>query len=236
MKRAILPLFAAAMLLGACKSSAPEASAHFPQQDWRHEDGQDAAYLLAPGDELEVVFHTAPELSRTVTIGPDGRLRIPYSDPITASARTVETVRAAIIASMASELRDPDIDLLLTGTASQQIFVGGEVTNPGLFDLPGQIDPLQAIIMAGGETTEGRIRSVILMRRMPGGEVKSAVFDVKDGLYDPELAAWTPLRRFDVIYVTRKPIADQNLFVQQYIRNALPIDFSLYYDITGNNR
>ena len=50
------------------------------------------------------------------------------------------------------------------------------------------------------------------------------------------LADWSPLRRFDVVFVTRKPIADQNLFVRQYIRDALPIDFSLFYDIAGNNR
>jgi len=211
-------------------------SAVFPEKDWRHEDGADALYLLAPGDELEVIVHSDPELSRTVTIGPDGRFRMPYTGPITASARTVDAVETAVQVAMASELKDPDIDILLTGTASQRIFVGGEVNTPGMLDLPGLIDPLQAIIMAGGVNDNGRARSVVLMRRMPGGEVRSAVFDVRAGIYDPRLAEWTPLRRFDVVYVTRKPIADQNLFIQQYIRNALPIDFSLFYDVAGGNR
>ncbi|MEM8616664.1 MAG: polysaccharide biosynthesis/export family protein [Pseudomonadota bacterium] len=208
----------------------------FPEVDWRHEDGRDAPYLLAPGDELEIIVHSAPELTRTVTVGPDGRIRMPYSGPITAAARTIEAVQTGVRVALATELKDPDVDVLLTGTASQQIFVGGEVESPGMFELPGLIDPLQATIMAGGITTDGRQRQVLLIRRMPGGGVKSAIFDLKDGLYDPRLAEWTPLRRFDVVYVTRKPIADQNLFVQQYIRNALPIDFSLFYDLAGNNR
>lgn len=223
-------------VLSACQASAPVQSEHFPSQDWRHEDGKDAFYLIAPGDQLEVIVHTAPELTRTVTVGPDGRFRMPYSPPIQASARTVDQVRETVVAAMATELNDPDIDVLLTNAASQRVFVGGEVTNPGLFDLPGQIDPLQAIIMAGGVTERGKARTVVLMRRMPGGEVKSAVFDIKAGIYDPSLASWTPLRRFDVVYVTRKPIADQNLFVRQYIRDALPIDFSLFYDIAGDSR
>lgn len=223
-------------MLGACAGKAPAASPVFPEAEWRHEDGKDAGYLLAPGDELEIIVHSAPELSRTVTIGPDGRFRMPYTGPITAAARTIEQVRTGLIVAMMSELKDPDLDVLLSGTASQRIFVGGEVENAGMFDLPGLIDPLQAIIMAGGVTDEGKARQVVLMRRMPGGEVKSAVFDIKAGIYDPALATWTPLRRFDVVYVTRKPIADQNLFVQQYIRNALPIDFSLFYDVAGNNR
>ena len=29
----------------------------------------------------------------------------------------------------------------------------------------------------------------------------------------------------------RSPIADENLFVKQYVRDALPIDFSLFYDV-----
>lgn len=222
--------------LSACQTSEPVQSEIFPEQDWRHEDGADAVYLLAPGDQLEVIVHTAPELTRTVTIGPDGRIRMPYTPPVTAAARSVDEVREAVMAAMATELNDPDIDVLLAGTASQQVFVGGEVTNPGLFKLPGQIDPLQAIIMAGGVTDSGRPRHVVLMRRMPGGEVKSVTFDIKEGIYDPQFAGWTPLRRFDVVYVTRKPISDQNLFVRQYIRDALPIDFSIFYDIAGNNR
>ena len=223
-------------MIASCQSGAPVESAVFPQKEWRHEDGADAFYLLAPGDELDVIVHTAPALNRTVTIGPDGRFRMPYSGPILAAARTVDEVRDGVQFAMSRELNDPDIDVLLVGTPSQRVVVGGDVTNPGLFDMPGLIDPLQAIIMAGGITNEGRANTVVLMRRMPGGEVKSAVFDLKAGIYDPSLADWAPLRRFDIVYVTRKPIANQNLFVRQYIRDALPIDFSLFYDIAGNNR
>ncbi|MEM7460877.1 MAG: polysaccharide biosynthesis/export family protein [Pseudomonadota bacterium] len=235
MKR-LLGLALLPVIISACQMNAPIESEPFPQKEWRHEDGADAYYLLAPGDQLEVIVHTAPELSRTVTVGPDGRFRMPYSGPIVAAARTVDQVRNGVQLAMATELNDPDIDVLLAGTASQRIFVGGDVTSPGMFEMPGLIDPLQAIIMAGGVTETGSARTVVLMRRMPGGDVKSAVFDLKAGIYDPSLADWAPLRRFDVVYVTRKPIADQNLFVRQYIRDALPIDFSLFYDIAGNNR
>ena len=232
----LLCLALLSLMIASCQSGAPVESAVFPQKEWRHEDGADAFYLLAPGDELDVIVHTAPELNRTVTIGPDGRFRMPYSGPILAAARTVDEVRDGVQFAMSRELNDPDIDVLLVGTPSQRVFVGGDVTNPGLFDMPGLIDPLQAIIMAGGVTNEGRANTVVLMRRMPGGEVKSAVLDLKAGIYDPSLADWAPLRRFDIVYVTRKPIANQNLFVRQYIRDALPIDFSLFYDIAGNNR
>lgn len=77
----------------------------------------DADYLLAPGDQLEIIVHTAPDLSRTVTIGPDGEIRIPYSGPIQASQKSLEAVQDLLRGALASELRNPDIDVLLISTA-----------------------------------------------------------------------------------------------------------------------
>lgn len=221
------------MLAGACQSTDPQPSAYFPVADWRHEDGADQAYLLAPGDTLQLIFHTAPELSRETRVAPDGSITLPYVGALQASARTAGELQASLLQAYAGELRDPDIDVIPTGFESQRIFVGGEVNSPGIVDLPGQIDPLQAIIMAGGLTDRSKPSQVALMRRMPGGEVMTAVFDIKSGINDPALSQWTPLRRFDVVYVPRSAIAEENLFVQQWIRAALPIEFSLYYDIAG---
>lgn len=228
-------MVAIALLLSACGST-PTPSREFPTQSWRLENGYDDRYLLAPGDTLEIIVHNAPELSREVVVAPDGRIRLPLSGPVTASARTVDEVRLALMRSLSDQLKSPDLDIIATGFASQRIFVGGEVANAGMFDLPGQIDPLQAIIMAGGFTGQARTKQVVLMRRMPGGDIRTAVFDMKTGIYDAEFAKWLPLRRFDVVYVPPTRIANQNRFIQQYIRQALPIEFSLFYDLRGGQR
>ncbi len=232
MKQAALALSCLAMT--ACAVD-PQPSAQFPVDAWRLDDGRDAPYLLAPGDTVEIAIYSAPELSRTVEIAPDGRIRLPLAGPIPAAARTPEQLRALIVQALSGDLREPELDVLVTGFASQQIFVGGAVASPGLIDLPGQIDPLQAIIMAGGTTPLAREREVILMRRLAGGEVRTALIDMRAGLSDPALAGWLPLRRFDVVYVPRTQIAEQNRFIEQYVRNALPIQFSLFYDISGNS-
>ena len=197
---------------------------------------RDLPYRLAPGDVLELTVYSAPELSRTARIGPDGRIRLPLIPPLLAAGYTPEDVADLAREAYASQLREPSLDLLVSEYSSQQVFVGGAVTNPGVFDLPGQIDPLQAVIMAGGRTDSANRGEVFIMRRLPGGEVKTAVFNLNDGLEDPALADWGPLQRFDIVFVPRSRIANHNLFVQQYIRGALPVEFSLFYDIAGNNR
>ncbi|MEM1151289.1 MAG: polysaccharide biosynthesis/export family protein [Pseudomonadota bacterium] len=222
------------LLASACAIS-PEESEAFPQQAWLTETERDPAYLLASGDRLELTVYSAPELSREAVVNPDGRLRLPLIDPIPASGRTPEAVEADVRAAYGVQLVRPDLDLLVTEFSSQQVFVGGAVARPGLFDLPGQIDPLQALILAGGRTDVAKTGDVFVMRRLPGGEVKTAVFDIDKGLRDPRLATWGPLQRFDVVYVPQSAIANQNRFVQQYVRNALPIQFSLFYDVSGRN-
>jgi polysaccharide export outer membrane protein len=226
-----------AVLLCACASDPPlAASSGFPEETWSGAILADAPYLLAPGDTLEVIVHTAPELSRELVIAPDGRIWMPLAGGVMAMALTPDELATILRHALSSELIDPNLDIVTTGFASQKVFVGGEVASPGMFDLPGQIDPFQAIVMAGGLTRDAQASNVLLIRRLPGGEVRSALIDVGAGLSDPGSAGWLPLRRFDVIYVPRSRIAEQNQFVAQYIRDALPLPFSLFYAVSGAHR
>lgn len=226
----------AAIGLSACASSPAASGAPLVADPWSGSAIPAPGYMLAPGDKIEIIVHTAPELSRQLTVAPDGRIRMPLAGAIMAMARTPDELAGDLRTALASELIDPDLDIVATEFASQKVFVGGEVRDPGMFDLPGQIDPLQAIVMAGGLTRDAAPRDVLLIRRQPGGEVSSALIDVRSGLKDPSLATWLPLRRFDVIYVPRTRISQQNQFVEQFIRNGLPVQFSIFYDVGGQNR
>ncbi len=225
-------LACSALLIG-CASN-PVASPDFPVSEWQSYSGLDAPYILWTGDTLDVDVATAPELSRqAVIIAPDGRISMPLIGSVQAAGRSADEVQDSLMAALSSQLRDPRLTVSATAFGSQRVFVGGQVSTPSIIDLPGQIGPLQAIIMAGGFTPEANAKQVLLMRRIPGGEVKTAIFNIKDGLLDPAAATWGPLQRFDIVYVSPKWIAEQNLFIQQYIRNALPVDFSLVFDLAS---
>lgn len=196
--------------------------------NWREED---QAYRFYPGDKFRMDVRTAPELSAELTIAPDGRITLPTIGPVMAAGQTVRQLQATLENIYGNELRDPAMVIAPTEFGSQKVFVGGEVKQAGVFELPGEIDVLQAILLAGGWTSESQPTKVIVMRRQPGGEMMTRVVDVRNGLARRDLYDIGPLRRFDVVYVTRSPIADENLFVKQYIRDALPMDFSLFYDV-----
>ena len=49
------------------------------------------------------------------------------------------------------------------------MFVGGEVSKPGIYDMPGDINALQAVIMAGGFKPIAKRSQVVIIRRGPDG-------------------------------------------------------------------
>lgn len=224
-------LVCAAALSGCMGDPLPRQSADFPQATFPAWKVEDESYRFYPGDKFRIDVRTAPELSGEMTISPDGRITLPTIGPVMAAGQSVKELQATVEDIYGNELIDPSLVITPTDFGSQKIFVGGEVKQPGVFELPGEIDPLQAILLAGGWTEEGKPTKVIIMRRQPGGELMTRVVDVRNGLAKQALYDVGPLRRFDVVFVTRKMIADENLFVKQFVRDALPIDFSLFYDV-----
>ena len=224
----LLAPLAAGLMSGCLGDPLPVPSADFAATaypDWRAEDD---FYRFYPGDRLRIDIRTAPELSAELTLAPDGRISLPLIGPVMASGRTTRELQAEVETIYASELRDPSAVITPLAFGSQKIFVGGEVNRPGVFELPGEIDALQAILLAGGWTEASRPSQVIIMRRKPGGEIMTRLVDVRNGLARQTLYDIGPLRRFDVVYVTRSGLADQD----QLVRQALPVDFSLFYDVS----
>ena len=131
-----------------------------------------------------------------------------------------------IVAEVMREIGNwPEVEVTLRAAGPLKVWVDGEVRTPGVYDMPGDIDAYQAVIMAGGFLPSGRRDEVGLIRRGPGGRRMMRTIDLSRG--DMEHVA---LRRMDIIYVPRTTIAEVAVFIGQ-IRDALPIGFT--YAING---
>ncbi|MGP1275179.1 MAG: polysaccharide biosynthesis/export family protein, partial [Caulobacterales bacterium] len=191
--------------------------------------GGDPVYRLYPGDGIEVTVHTAPELSREVEIGPDGRANLPLVGGIMVAQKTAPEAARAIADGYARVLRDPIVEVRPLSFGSQRILVGGEVNAPGPYPLPdGRTGVLEAIMFAGGFQTSARRGSVVVLRRAPDGGAMMRTVDVGAALRGRP-ADMIPLARHDVVFVPRSGIAEVNLFVDQYVRGILPLDSGFNY-------
>ena len=185
--------------------------------DWTDAEPE---YLVYPGDELDIQTPTAPELNRAVRVGPDGRITMPLVGQIMAADRSLPELESALAAAYASQLRHPMVEVTLTQAGPLKVWVDGEVRTPGVYDMPGDIEAWQAIIMAGGFLPTARRGQVALIRRGPGNVRMMRVVD----LSGPRTTA-VALRRSDIIYVPRTTLAELAVFFTQ-VRESLPVSFS----------
>lgn len=233
-RRALLALIAGSALTAACGggysryplpglgrsgggAGGPVGFTDIGFSDWSEDEPE---YLLYPGDQIDVRTPTAPELNQSLTVGPDGRIAMPLIGQVMAADRSLVELEYALVEAYAPVLRRPEVEVVLRQAGPLKVWVDGEVRNPGVYDMPGDIDAYQAIIMAGGFLPSGRRNEVGLIRRGPGGRRMMRSIDLSRG--DMEHVA---LRRMDVVYVPRTTLAEVAVFFSQ-IRDALPIGFN----------
>lgn len=220
--------------LNACASApdllspSPSPTARFPDIAYANWTETEPAYRLYPGDELEVQAPSAPELNKTVTVGPDGRVTLPLLAPVMVAQRTVRDAELILSRAYASVLLRPDIQIIVKA-APLKVFVGGEVDKPGVYDMPGDINALQAVILAGGFKLSAKRGQVVIIRRAPDGRAMMRTADLRHGISDPGRSDSVPLRRFDIVYVPRTSISEAGLFVQQYFRDLVPVQVGFDY-------
>jgi polysaccharide export outer membrane protein len=204
------------------RATSPEAFPDIPFADWTDAEPE---YVLYPGDEIEVATPTAPELTRTLRVGPDGRVSLPLIGQVMAADRTLFELESDVSAALSTQLVRPVVEVTLRQAGPVRVWVDGEVRTPGVYEMAGDIDAYQGIIQAGGFLPTAKPAQVALIRRGPGGTRMMRVLDLR-----PRRGEIVALRRGDVLFVPRSNLGElANFFTQ--IRNALPIGFN--YTING---
>ncbi len=192
-------------------------------------------YTLYPGDQIDIVVASAPELSRTLTVGPDGRIVMPMAAPIMAAGKPMARVQEELKAHLAKQLRDPTVTVTPRAYGPQQIYVGGEVGQSGTYTLPGPIGAIEAIFMAGGLRDSAKTNQIAVLRRAPHGGMMMRTVNIGHGLNRiPHYNDVIQLRRGDIIFVPKTRLAEIGGFVQS-VRGVLPVDFNLSYQFGANN-
>jgi len=130
------------------------------------------AYILGPGDGLEIELIDIPELSAQVNIGPDGTIYLPRLRALYVEGLTIEELRLFLTDQFRPYVRDPEIFIRPVRYRPVRVYVGGEVKRPGYYSLSGN-QKLQRLSESAeqstleGQTVPGVSRSGI--NQFPGG-------------------------------------------------------------------
>ena len=96
------------------------------------------AYILGPGDGLQIELLDLPELSGSFSIGPDGTLYLPRLRALYVEGLTVEELRTFLTQQFRAFVRDPQIYVRPVKYRPIRVYVGGEVKRPGYYTLRGE--------------------------------------------------------------------------------------------------
>lgn len=191
-------------------------------------------YRLYPGDELDITVPSAPELSKTVTVQPDGRVSLPLIHAVMVADRTTEEVEDELRDAYSSQLIRPEVEVAVKTATPLKVFVGGEVDKPGVYDMPGDINALQAVIQAGGFKDTAKRGEVVIIRRGGDGRAMMRTANLARGLANPRVDL-VPLRRFDIVYVPRTGLASAGVFMKQ-LQDLVPGNVGFDYAVTNGGK
>ena len=195
---------------------------------------EDYRYRIGPGDELSVRFVVNPDLNATVVVGPDGRGVFPLISAQDVAGLTAEEANAFLSRAYATVLRVPQVETLVAGYGASQIYVGGEVRDPGVKATKGRLTVAQAVMSAGGFQDTARTGHVVVIRQRPGDpRLLMRTIDVRGNLQGKGGDDFAVLPG-DLIFVPRSAITEVNRFVRQYVTGVLPFNFN--YSINHGTR
>jgi polysaccharide biosynthesis/export protein len=186
-------------------------------------------YRIQVGDQLDIKFFYNPELNEQVTVRPDGRISLQLVREIMTAGLTPAELTDLLTKKYAKELKMPEVTVIVRSFGSQRVYVDGEVAKPGIVPLVGFVTVLQAISQAGGLKDTARRGEVIVIRHGTANKPIALTVNVERIIDGTDMRQDIPLKPFDIVYVPKSPIANVNVWVDQYIRKNIPISTGFGY-------
>jgi polysaccharide export outer membrane protein len=132
---------------------------------------QPPAYRIGPADELNIYVWKEPDLSRDVTVLPDGKITFPLIGELQAQGKTVAELKKMITDKLKDYVTAPEVTVVVKDPLSQRIYVIGKVNQPGPLPLEPGMTVLQALSAAEGLDQWANEKKIRVIRREGGKEV-----------------------------------------------------------------
>lgn len=143
--------------------------------------------------------------SRLVTVQTDGYVSLPLIGMVRAGALPFIKFREQIYDKYFYDY-GLQVDLVLSKAAGKQIYVVGMLNQPGVYEMPTQLNTLQAISLARGFREDAQLKQVMLVRRV--GDIMNCIsLDITATLEGRGTDGLVNVQNGDIIYVPRTRLA-----------------------------
>ena len=158
------------------------------------------SYVIGQGDVLEVFAWRNEQLSRQVTVRPDGKISLPLIQDLHAEGLTVLQLKERITRGFKQYVQNPTVTVIVSQINSYKINVLGKVASPGVYPITTKTTLLEAISMAGGLTEWAKKRKITVITQQ-GGKKKKIRINYKKIISGKDPSQNIILNRGDTIIV-----------------------------------
>jgi polysaccharide biosynthesis/export protein len=137
--------------------------------------GDPRLYIVGPNDVLAVTVYNQPQLSGKFAVEADGTLAYPLLGRVAAGGLSIRDVENKMREGLASGFfKNPQVSVTVDQYRSQQIFVMGEVRQPGSLQFTGSMTLIEALVRAGSTTDKAGMEAMIVRSSSGSGAAASA--------------------------------------------------------------
>jgi protein involved in polysaccharide export with SLBB domain len=117
-------------------------------------------YVLGPGDTVTVDVWGGISLRLNRPVDREGKLALPEVGTVLVAGKTLGQVQLEVQRLLRTQFRDVQSSVSLSRLRTVRVYVVGDVSHPGAYDISSLSTPLNALYAAGGPTRNGSLRIV----------------------------------------------------------------------------
>ena len=135
----------------------------------------DSEYKIGPQDVLHVDVWKEPDISRQVTVRPDGKISLPLLNDVQAAGSTAMELSVVIRDGLKKYITEPQVTVTVSEINSRRVYVTGEVLRAGAYPLLPNMTVLQALSSCGGFTQFANTKKIYILRTEGGKQMRIPV-------------------------------------------------------------
>lgn len=158
-------------------------------------------YKLGPGDVISVGVWGYEDLkNEELVIRPDGKLSFPLAGELNVQGMTAGELTTVLTTKLGNYVIDPNVTVNIAKFRTTRVYVLGEVTKPGMYELEKQHNLLDAIGMAGSYTKRAAKKEIFIIHKE--NVDKPQKVNLLKLLKNGDVSQNVSLNEGDVVYLT----------------------------------
>jgi polysaccharide export outer membrane protein len=179
--------------------------------------------VFAPGDQVEVFVRRVPEVSRTLTVRPDGYITLPLLDDVKAAGLTATELKETLRQRFSTRLVDPEVTVIAIQVPPPVVYVIGDVGNNLAIPLRSAHTAIDAIAYAGGFRRSAKSGDTTIIRLGEDGQIRAIpLSNLAGGQAGPVIGLRSLiLEPDDIVFVPESGRSQVNRFLDDIVNRPL---------------